>query len=203
MRGQFDLARRHMDAARSIAAELGLTMMVDGSLPRAAGEIELLAADPAAAERWLAPSCRWLEQIGDLGHFASSAAYLGDALLLQERADEAAPLIERGSRWTLADDMDAQIGLRRVQARILARAGEQEDAERLAHEAVALAERTDSPDLQGEALRDFAEVLELGGKASEAAPALERALALSERKGNVVMAARMKERLAELAATRG
>jgi tetratricopeptide (TPR) repeat protein len=203
MQGQFDLARKQIGAARSMAAELGLTMMVDGSLARAAAEIELLAGDPAAAEHWLAPSCAWLEQIGDLGHFASSAAYLGDALVQQERAEEAAPLIERASRWTLADDVDAQIALRRVQARILARAGEQNDAEQLAHEAVALAERTDSLDLQGDALRDLAEVLELGGKVAEAVPALERALAVCERKGNLVMVERMRERLAEVTAARG
>ena len=203
MLGQFELAREHIAAARALAEELGLTMLLEASIPRAAAEIELLANDPAAAERELAPSCERLEQIGDLAHFASSAAYLADALLMLERVEEAAPLMDRASRWTLADDTDAQIGRQRVQAKILARVGKQNEAERLAYEAVALAERTDAVDLHAEALRDLAEVLERGGESGEAATVLEQAKAVYERKGNLVMVERMQERLAELAATRG
>jgi class 3 adenylate cyclase/tetratricopeptide (TPR) repeat protein len=203
MQGQFDLARKHVGAARGIAEELGLTILLDASIPRSAGEIETLAANPAAAVRELGPSCERLEASGDFGHFASSAACLGDALLLLQRVEEAAPLIARASQWTLDDDVDAQVGWRRVRARILARAGEQSDAERLAREAVALCEPTDIVYLRGEALRDLAEVLELGGNVDESTAALEQALALYEDKGNVVMAGRMKERIAELTATRG
>jgi hypothetical protein len=45
---------------------------------------------------------------------------------------------------------------------------------------------------------DLAEVLSLANRPKEAAEALERALALHERKGNVVMAGRVRERLEEL-----
>ena len=203
MQGRFDLAREHIGAARAGAEELGLTMMLNASIPRAAGEIELLADDPAAAERELAPSCERLEQTGDLGHFASSAAYLADALMLQGRDEEAAPLMERASRWTLADDIDAQIGLRRVQAKILARSGNQDDAELRAREAVALVARTAFLDLHAQALSDLADVLEYGGKADDSAVVLEQATQLAQSKGNVVRVARMQERLAEVTAQRG
>ncbi|HEX9416009.1 MAG TPA: hypothetical protein VF895_04815 [Gaiellaceae bacterium] len=48
---------------------------------------------------------------------------------------------------------------------------------------------------------DFAEVLSLAGRPQEAAEALEQALARYERKGNLVMAGRTRERLQELAST--
>ena len=90
---------------------------------------------------------------------------------------------------------------RRVRAKVLARRGEHAEAERLAREAVAIGEGTDRLNDQGDANADLAEVLLLGGKASEAAAALEQALDRYERKGNLVMARRTRDRLAALAAT--
>jgi hypothetical protein len=51
-----------------------------------------------------------------------------------------------------------------------------------------------------DALRDLAEVLALAGR--DARPELEQALALYERKGNLVMAERTRSKLAELTASR-
>ena len=81
---------------------------------------------------------------------------------------------------------------------MLARRGRHAEAERLAREAVAMSDGTETLNGQGDANADLAEVLVLAGRAEEAAEALERALALFERKGNVVMAARMRDRLAAL-----
>ena len=72
---------------------------------------------------------------------------------------------------------------RQVRAKVLARRGEHAEAERLAREAVAICEETDMLDAQGDAYADLAEVLLLGGKADEAAAALEQALERYERKG--------------------
>ena len=87
---------------------------------------------------------------------------------------------------------------RQVRAKVLARRGEHAEAERLAREAVAIGEETDMLDAQGDAYADLAEVLSLAGRPKEAAEALEQALARYERKGNVVMAERMRERLSAL-----
>ena len=87
---------------------------------------------------------------------------------------------------------------RQVRAQILARRGEHAEAERLAREAVAIGERTDSIDLLGDAERDLGEVLVLAGRPEDAAAALEQAAALYERKGNVVMAERVHNRRAAL-----
>jgi hypothetical protein len=65
-------------------------------------------------------------------------------------------------------------------------------------EAVALAEETDMLKAHAEALLDLAEVLALVGR--DARAELDRALALYEGKGNLVMAERTRSRLAELTA---
>ena len=85
---------------------------------------------------------------------------------------------------------------RQVRAKVLARRGEHAEAERLAREAVAISDETDCLNWQGDAYADLAEVLQLSGKADEAKAALEQALDRYERKGNLVMAARMRDRLA-------
>ena len=54
--------------------------------------------------------------------------------------------------------------------------------------------------MQGDANADLAEVLLLGGKNGEATAALEHALDRYERKGNLVMARRTRDRLAAAAA---
>ena len=51
---------------------------------------------------------------------------------------------------------------------------------------------------QASAYKDLGDVLELAGKRDEASVALEYALALYERKGNLVMVQRVRTRLAEL-----
>jgi hypothetical protein len=64
-----------------------------------------------------------------------------------------------------------------------------------AREAVDLAETTDGLSLHGDALMDLAGVFSVSGRTSEAISALEAALELYERKGNVVSAARATETL--------
>jgi hypothetical protein len=76
---------------------------------------------------------------------------------------------------------------------VLARRGEFDPAQRLAEEAVALAETTDYLDLRGDALMDRAEVQGLAGDLSAAASSAAAALALYERKGNMVSAERARD----------
>jgi len=198
MRGRFDVARGLLAEARTLAEELGLQAILASGITPTAGEIALLAGDPQEAERELRPACEALERIGDWGHLATTAPYLADALLAQGRGAEAAPVIELAEQWTLADDADAQIGVRRVRAKLLAYDGRLDDAERLAREATERAARTDYLNVHGRTLCDLAEVLTLAGKNDEAAGALEKALGLFERKGNVVMAERTRVALGEL-----
>ena len=197
MQGHFDAARGPIAEAKALAEELGLETSLAGVL-RSTGEIELLAGDLPAAERALRAACEALERRGDWGHFASLAPLLADALIGQGRGDEAAPSIELAARWTLTDDTDAQIGLLRVRAKLLAQQGDLKEAERLAREATELAAQTDSLNHHANALTDLADVFELAGGREQAAAAVLKALALYERKGNLVMAERAGGRLTEL-----
>ncbi len=87
---------------------------------------------------------------------------------------------------------------RQVRGKVLARRGEHGEAERLAREAVALGEPTDYLDAKGDTFADLAEVLLLGGKGDQAVAALQQALEIYERKGNLVSTQRAQTRLTEI-----
>ena len=87
-------------------------------------------------------------------------------------------------------------------ARVLASRGELADAERLAREAVTLAEPTDFLPLKAELHDTLGEVLALAGTSAEARAAVERAISLHEQKGNLVSAERSRAVLHELRAAR-
>ena len=90
------------------------------------------------------------------------------------------------------------MSLRRVRANLLAHQGDLKEAERLAREAVELGARTDYLNGHAKAFTSLAEILELVGEREEAAATMEQALALYERKGNLVMADRTRQRLTDL-----
>ena len=200
MRGSFDVARELIASATVLAEELGLEVAAAGVQGDAA-HVELLAGRPAGAERALRPAIEALERMGDQGHFATVAPYLADALFAQGRGEEAAPVIELAAQWTLADDMDAQIGWRRAQAKLLAHRGDFENAERLAREAIELAGRTDFLEAHARALEDLAEVLRLAGRPQESLAELEHAIRLHEQKGNLVSTANTRTLLESLRRT--
>jgi ATP/maltotriose-dependent transcriptional regulator MalT len=87
------------------------------------------------------------------------------------------------------EDVDAHVGWRRVRAKLLARRGDVEAAERLAREATTSAARTDFLDLRARAVADLAEVLRLAGRSEESAAAVREAFRLYEQKGNIAAAA--------------
>jgi hypothetical protein len=74
---------------------------------------------------------------------------------------------------------------------------EPEEAERLARKAVSLIAGTDDALFQPDVWVALGEVVALGGKNDEAEAALEEALGRYERKGNLLMTDRMRQRLAE------
>ena len=109
--------------------------------------------------------------------------------------DEAEPPLELTSRWIIEDDIDAQVSFLRAGARRAALLGDPAEAEALARRAVERAAKGDDLVAHGGALVDLAEALELGSRQDEAVAALREALLLYERKGNVVAAERVRQRL--------
>jgi class 3 adenylate cyclase len=197
MRGDFNAARELIGDAESSARELGLETLLAAGVLRSAGDIELLAGDPVAAEQIVRPACEALERMGDWGHLASVVPGLADSLYAQGRGAEAFRWIEIASGRALGDDADAQIGLQRVRGKVVAAQGSFADAERFARRATEAAARTDYLDLHAKALADLAEVLRLAGKAKESASPLEEAIRLYGEKGNVTAAGRLRGLLAE------
>ena len=186
MRGNFDLARELVEAAKASAKEFGLEGHYAAGLTTG-GYVAMLEGEPGRAEQELAEAVGIYRAIGDLGHLSSYAPALADALSAQGRDDEALPLTEEAERASIEGDIDAQVHWRRVRAKILAHRGELDEAVRLATEAADLARPTDDLDKRGRALMDLAEVLRLAGRSEESVAAAREAVDAFERKGNVVM----------------
>jgi Flp pilus assembly protein TadD len=96
----------------------------------------------------------------------------------------------------LPEDFDADFRRRALSARVLARRGQFDEAERLAREATEIVEATDWYMQRGEAARALGEVMELAGRTDEARAAYEWAVECFERKGMFPDAVEVRDRLA-------
>ena len=163
--------------------------------------IALARTEPAAAEQALRPNYEQLKRLGEKSHFCSIATLLAQAVYSGGRYEEARQLAREAARAARPNDVHTQIIWRCVEAKVLARRSEHDAADQLVQEALALAETSDFLHSHTDALEDLAEVLELAGRSREAVSALEEAIQLDERKGNVVSAARAREKLERLRAT--
>jgi tetratricopeptide (TPR) repeat protein len=197
MRGNFDVARLHVERARVLFQDLGLKAGVVDVCGRTTGAIELLANRPDVAERSLRDACALLQERHETAVLATRAAELAATLCEQGRYDEAAEWVRVASENAGEDDLDAALTRQPVEAKLLARRGEAGAAEQLARATVKLAERTDALNRHAEALLALTEVLASTG--SDESPAhLQHALALYERKGNLA-AARLAARRMQVA----
>jgi class 3 adenylate cyclase/tetratricopeptide (TPR) repeat protein len=194
LRGEFEQARSHYQRARANFEEFGLRVAL-AALPLYSGPIELLAGNPAAAERELRRGRDLLADMGDRSRFSTVAAFLSRALYVQGWHDEADSAAVAAAKATMAYDFYTQALWRGTRALILATAGEAQPAEQLAREAVAFAKETDSVNLVGDALLDLAQVLTASGRAADAMTYAEEALHRYQEKGNRV-SVRRAERLA-------
>jgi tetratricopeptide (TPR) repeat protein len=161
----------------------------------ALAEIATLAGDEEAAVGHWRVCCDWLERCGYLATLSTYAPKMGRSLCMLGRYEEAEPLARRGRELGDEQDKVTQMIWRQVLALVCSHRGQHEEAERLAREAVAIAERTDGLSMQADALCDLAEVLEAAGRPQEAVTALEQALERYERKVNLPMAERVRQRL--------
>ncbi|HVN60118.1 MAG TPA: AAA family ATPase [Gaiellaceae bacterium] len=189
MLGRFDEARGIANDASARVSELG------DSPEQQLAEIAALAGDHLTAAQHLRRVCDEHEAQGNVGYLSTSAPKLGHELCALGQYDEAERLARHGRELGTPDDVGTEMIWRQVQALVHAHRGEHAEAERLAREAVEIAERTDALNAQGDALCDLAEVLEAAGRPTEAAEALEQALDRYERKQNLAMAAQLRPRL--------
>jgi tetratricopeptide (TPR) repeat protein len=161
-------------------------------------EIAALSGDHEAAVGYLLPLYDLLQEHDQRFYLSSIAPMLGRELCALGRYDEAERCAQLAHELDVRQSAFGQAGLRQLQALVQAHHGELARAEALAREAVAVIERTDGLNYQGDALCDLAEVLHAAGRSDEAEAALAQALERYERKQNLAMAAQVRDRLAKL-----
>jgi predicted ATPase/class 3 adenylate cyclase len=195
--GRFAVARELLAMSNAIYADLGLTLLVASSEQHVA-IVELLAGNPAAAEKSARAAYRALEEMGEHNFRSTMAATLALAIVEQGRDEEAEAFAEISARLGATDDLLTQIRWRRARARVLALRMQFPTAEALVREAVAIADTTDFVNERADALIDLSHVLEVSSQPNEAVAAASGALNLYELKGNVTAAAATRHRLAKI-----
>lgn len=183
MTGDFDDARRRIRESEALAERFGAEFWVSGSY-EFGGHVEMMAGDPAAGERLYRKEYEFHRRLGDDAHASTSAAYLALALALLRRSDDAEEMATIARMIGADDDLATQASARSAQALARSARGEQEEARRLAREAVDLYAGAQSPWFQGDSLMTLAKVAHAAGAPKDAVEAARAALAAYERKGN-------------------
>jgi predicted ATPase len=195
MLGRFDEARALLARATETLAEYSITLAAS-SHPQAL--VAMLADDHEEAERCLRVDYENLASMGEKGYLSTTAALLARAVEAQGRDEEAYELTEVAEEAGAPDDFSTQVGWRGVRARLIAKGGATAEAERLAREAVTLAEQTDRLNHHAGALVDLAAVFRSAEQVDDEREALAAALELYERKCNLVAADKLRGRVSEL-----
>jgi tetratricopeptide (TPR) repeat protein len=181
LRGRFPEAREAYGRAAAIFEELGLRVPLAG-LTQVGVPLELLAGDPAAAER---EARRGLAVLEGLGQAAVQAPLLATALLAAGRDAEAAEALAAVDPEAAPQLVPWWVIWHAAHARLELRAGRSGEALAHAEDAVRLAEGTDDPSLAGDAWLALAEARRARGDDAGAEAAATAARERFARKGNV------------------
>ena len=191
MRGAFDEARSQYRRGYEILTELGTGIDLHSASIDSA-RVELLAGDLDAAEAQLRRDYDVLEGIGETYFRSTIAALLAQTLVRRGDLASAERFAEIAEEISDEDDVLSQVTWRGARAKVLA-ATNPELAEALARAAVDMAGSTAELGLHADALADLAEVQVVSGRPDAASSVLAEALALYERKGDVVSAERVRQ----------
>jgi class 3 adenylate cyclase/tetratricopeptide (TPR) repeat protein len=195
--GRFADARAAIARVRSVYDRSGAKLKwADGA--GVAGEIELIAGDPAAAEHHLREAYEAFRAMGERGYLSTVAGWLAEALYAQGRLDQAQLMTEEVQAAGAPDDIDAQVRWRATRAKILARSSQFPAARALLDEAAALVAPTSWTALQAEILLARAEVDRLAGAPARAEASLRAALRIYQDRHATSLAARAAAALASL-----
>src|ERR671931_504439 len=185
--GDFGRAREAYRRARTVLEDLGSNVLA-ASLSLDSHAVELLAGDPAAAERELRRDYDALERMGEKYLLSTIAGLLAQALCAQGRYEEANQMCMITASVAAEDDAQSQALWRSVRGKVLAhRNGSGDQAVELAREAVEILRSTDAIVWQADALVDLAETLAATGDEAGTARVLDEAAALYELKGSSVV----------------
>jgi tetratricopeptide (TPR) repeat protein len=141
--GDIDEARSLIDRGASILRELGMALELAAAVGLSAAVVEMMSGDLEVAEAAIRPGYETFKAMGEKARLSSRAAILAGIVYGLGRHEEAMALADEAEASSAADDMEPQIWLRGVRAKVFARRGRFDDAEREARENVHLAEQTD------------------------------------------------------------
>jgi tetratricopeptide (TPR) repeat protein len=198
MRGEIDVADAFFEQALTRARELGARLHLAAGHPQL--ETHLLLGRYSETERTAREGIERLRAMGERGYLATSLVYLAEAIVSQDRPDEAETTLREAEEHAADDDAVTVIGIRRIRAEILRRQGRLDEAEQHARDAVAFADTTDYLHEVGDAHRVLAEILLTKGEREEGLAHLYATLDLFERKGILVLLDELRERIAEVEA---
>ena len=191
--GEFEGAFEAVTAWRSHTRELGqeaLYAVTAGCV----WDVCLWAEDWARGEEALREGHEMLERMGKKSPLSTISAHLGEAVYRQGRLDEAERLSEMSEELGASDDLYNEMAWRRLRAKVLAARGGLGGAEALARQAVEIAGGIGFLDDAALAWLDLGVILRDAGD-PEAQGAAGEALALFERKGNLVGTRRVRASL--------
>ena len=163
MRMRIEVARELYQGARARLEEHGLGLKLAG-LEIYAAMVELIAGDPRIVEPGLESAYAALERVGERGRLPTVLAFLARTRCATGRFDDALRFTHLSEKLNYRHDAASQILWSGTRGRVLARAGEAVEAERLARLSVTIAQRSDAVFLTAEALTDLADVLDVLGK---------------------------------------
>jgi class 3 adenylate cyclase/tetratricopeptide (TPR) repeat protein len=197
MAGRFSEAHEMVERSDALFEELGNPMAVVAT-NQGTGEMLRLEGRLEDAEQLFREMHEAYETIGETGFNSTICALLAMTLCDEGRFDEAERFAERSRTMTAEDDFASQSEWRMAMARVLADRARYEEAEALVDEALEIAEGTDYLGWQGEAHEVRGIVLQAAGRGDDARAAYGEALDRFDRKGNVVAAARIRDRIVAL-----
>jgi class 3 adenylate cyclase len=183
MAAQPEEALATVERALALAGDMGENRVASLAREFAASALAMVGK-LAAAERQLRQGIRVLERQGESGMRSNMTVDLAHVLHRLGRPEEALRVALAGRAIAAHDDLFTQVRWRGAAARSLALQSRGAEAERLAAEAVELAEPTDMLTMRGDALLDQAAVAAAAGRPEDAARAALAALDLYRAKGN-------------------
>jgi class 3 adenylate cyclase len=196
-RGEIEAGRTDVRTGRARLLDIGQkgnwagTGMIEADLQLAAGQ-------PAAAEAVLRESYEFMRPSAETGYIATIVDYRAVAALELGREDEALALADEVERLAQPEDFEPHVRQACVRARVLARRGDHDAAAKSIQAAVARGGETDYLTVRAYTAISLAEVERLAGRADGERVALEDALRISEQKGDLLTAQRLREQLGEL-----
>jgi class 3 adenylate cyclase len=199
MTGRFDEARRISDAYLADARERGWQMgVLTQAFPRAT--LEFWAGELGDAEQTLRDAWDGFGRLGEHGLRSTIGAWLGELVARRGALDEAEALLDEAMGLGTPDDFATVAEVQSGRAWVALGRGDPDRARGLSAEAVALVDAREYLTLQQELRFSRAELLLRAGPDREARAALEAAREVADRKGSMVIVARVDELLAGLEA---